>query len=91
MRQGASLGQRGWHGCGLQLHADAHEDARALSTFDFFRSTVPTDGTAIYPPNPPDIHLIGRSEVIAGAAVSGAKEELTVGFNDGGGHNFESY
>jgi hypothetical protein len=43
MRRGASLGQRGWHGYGLQLNADAHEDARAQPAFDFFRSTVPTD------------------------------------------------
>jgi hypothetical protein len=34
MRRGASLGQRGSHDYGLQLNADAHEDARALPTFD---------------------------------------------------------
>ncbi len=62
MRWGASLGQRGWHGYGLQLNADAHEDARALPAFDFFRSTVLRTVQAIYPLNAPDIHLIGRSE-----------------------------
>ena len=91
MRQGASLGQRGWHGYGLQLHADAHEDARALSDVRFLQIDCAYGWYSDLPAQSAR-HSFNRSfRVIAGAAVSGAKEELTVGFNDGGGHNFESY
>ena len=91
MRWGASLGQRGWHGYGLQLNADAHEDARALTAFDFFKSTVPTDRTGDLPAQCAR-HLFNRSfGVISGAPVTRADEDLRIGVNDGGRHNFESY